>query len=112
MCTPRASGFGCGFGSFRHRIGQDLGCLRGSGGFSGASVGFDSADAVNVRFTTALKSAARGEVPTPIETGSTALSVYEAWRTDPEHPRTDAPPAATIRFRIGSWSRATQLACS
>ncbi|MFK0179574.1 homing endonuclease associated repeat-containing protein [Streptomyces xanthochromogenes] len=45
-------------------------------------------------------------------TGSTTLATYEAWRTDPTNPQTDVPPANTIRFRMGSWSRATELACS
>ncbi|MEW1548458.1 homing endonuclease associated repeat-containing protein [Streptomyces tsukubensis] len=45
-------------------------------------------------------------------TGSTTLAAYEAWRTDPENPKSDVPPATTIRFRMGSWSRATELACS
>ncbi|WP_338675975.1 hypothetical protein V1460_25625 [Streptomyces sp. SCSIO 30461] len=45
-------------------------------------------------------------------TGSTTLAAYEAWRTDPANPKTDVPPATTIRFRMGSWSRATELACS
>ncbi|MFJ6759950.1 MULTISPECIES: homing endonuclease associated repeat-containing protein [unclassified Streptomyces] len=45
-------------------------------------------------------------------TGSTTLAAYEAWRTDPADPKSDVPSAATIRFRMGSWSRATELACS
>ncbi|MEV7872506.1 hypothetical protein AB0P17_41810 [Streptomyces sp. NPDC088124] len=45
-------------------------------------------------------------------TGSTTLAAYEAWRTDPANPKSDVPPANTIRFRMGSWSRATELACS
>lgn len=46
-------------------------------------------------------------------TGSTSVAVYEAWRTgDRDGVRRDhVPPAATIRFRMGSWSRATALAC-
>jgi hypothetical protein len=43
-------------------------------------------------------------------TGSTSVAAYEAWRTDAECPQTNAPPATTIRFRMRSWSRATQLA--
>ncbi|MFG2684191.1 homing endonuclease associated repeat-containing protein [Streptomyces sp. NPDC048392] len=45
-------------------------------------------------------------------TGSTTLASYEAWRTDPANPKPDVPPATTIRFRMGSWSRATELACN
>ncbi|MGW6605587.1 homing endonuclease associated repeat-containing protein [Streptomyces sp. NPDC055036] len=45
------------------------------------------------------------------ETGATALVAYEAWRTDPADLKSDVPPASTIRFRMGSWSRATALAC-
>lgn len=47
------------------------------------------------------------------QTGSTALAVYESWRTGSFDgvTRADAPPASTIRFRLGSWSRATVLAC-
>ncbi|WP_371792889.1 hypothetical protein OG285_31610 [Streptomyces sp. NBC_01471] len=45
-------------------------------------------------------------------TGSTTLAAYEAWRTEPADLKSDAPPANTIRFRLGSWSRATELACS
>ncbi|TLS44955.1 hypothetical protein FE633_17590 [Streptomyces montanus] len=45
------------------------------------------------------------------ETGSTTLAAYEAWRTDPADLKGDVPPATTIRFRMGSWSRATELAC-
>ncbi|WP_240152208.1 homing endonuclease associated repeat-containing protein [Streptomyces mobaraensis] len=45
-------------------------------------------------------------------TGSTTLAAYEAWRTDPASPKPGVPPATTIRYRIGSWSRATELACS
>ncbi|MFE7120766.1 homing endonuclease associated repeat-containing protein [Streptomyces sp. NPDC057654] len=45
------------------------------------------------------------------ETGSTTLATYEAWRTDPADLKDGAPPATTIRFRMGSWSRATDLAC-
>ncbi|MFD9868567.1 homing endonuclease associated repeat-containing protein [Streptomyces niveus] len=44
-------------------------------------------------------------------TGSTTLAAYEAWRTDPVDLKVDVPPATTIRFRMGSWSRATELAC-
>ncbi|MFF8917474.1 homing endonuclease associated repeat-containing protein [Streptomyces sp. NPDC015032] len=44
------------------------------------------------------------------ETGSTTLAAYEAWRTDPADLKGDVPPAATIRFRMGSWSRAAELA--
>lgn len=40
--------------------------------------------------------------------GSTALADYEVWR---KHQET-APPASTIRYRLGSWSRATELACT
>ncbi|MGW6602284.1 homing endonuclease associated repeat-containing protein [Streptomyces sp. NPDC055036] len=42
-------------------------------------------------------------------TGSTTLAAYKAWRTDPANPKSDVPPASTIRFRMGSWSRATEL---
>lgn len=45
-------------------------------------------------------------------TGSTTLAAYEAWRTDPTDLKSDVPLATTIRFRMGSWSRATELACS
>jgi hypothetical protein len=45
-------------------------------------------------------------------TGSTTLAAYEAWRTDPANLQSDVPPATTIRFRMGSWSRATELACN
>ncbi|UQA91361.1 homing endonuclease associated repeat-containing protein [Streptomyces halobius] len=45
------------------------------------------------------------------ETGSTTLAAYGAWRTDPADLKGDVPPATTIRFRMGSWSRATELAC-
>lgn len=45
------------------------------------------------------------------ETGSTTLAAYEAWRTDSADLKGDVPPATTIRFRMGSWSRATELAC-
>jgi hypothetical protein len=47
-----------------------------------------------------------------IKTGSIAVLAYEAWRTGGTDGicRTHVPPAATIRFRMGSWSRATQLA--
>ncbi|MFJ9901181.1 homing endonuclease associated repeat-containing protein [Streptomyces sp. NPDC091280] len=45
------------------------------------------------------------------ETGSTTLAAYEDWRTDPTDLKGDVPPATTIRFRMGSWSRATKLAC-
>ncbi|MCJ0875606.1 homing endonuclease associated repeat-containing protein [Streptomyces sp. AP-93] len=45
-------------------------------------------------------------------TGSTTLAAYEAWRTDPANPKSDVPPATTIRFRMGSWSRATELSCN
>lgn len=47
-----------------------------------------------------------------IKTGSVAVLAYEAWRTGGTDGicRTHVPPAATIRFRMGSWSRATQLA--
>ncbi|MEV7952878.1 hypothetical protein [Streptomyces sp. NPDC088141] len=45
-------------------------------------------------------------------TGSTTLAAYEAWRTDPADLKDDVPPATTIRFRMGSWSRATELACN
>ncbi|MBK3584461.1 hypothetical protein JHN49_12250 [Streptomyces sp. MBT57] len=45
-------------------------------------------------------------------TGSTTLAAYEAWRTDPANPESGVPPATTIRFRMGSWSRATELACT
>ncbi|MDX3019990.1 homing endonuclease associated repeat-containing protein [Streptomyces acidiscabies] len=45
------------------------------------------------------------------ETGSTTLAAYEAWRTDPADLKSDVPPATTIRFRMGGWSRATELAC-
>lgn len=43
-------------------------------------------------------------------TGSTSVTAYEAWRTNADCPQTDVPPATTIRFRMGSWSRATRLA--
>ncbi|MFC8125441.1 homing endonuclease associated repeat-containing protein [Streptomyces sp. NPDC057302] len=46
-----------------------------------------------------------------LETGSATLAAYQAWRTDPANPKSDVPPATTIRFRMGSWSRATDLAC-
>ncbi|WP_434598214.1 homing endonuclease associated repeat-containing protein [Streptomyces sp. A5-4] len=45
------------------------------------------------------------------ERGSTTLAAYEAWRTDPADLKGEVPPATTIRFRMGSWSRATELAC-
>jgi len=47
-----------------------------------------------------------------IKTGSITVLAYEAWRTGGTDGicRTHVPPAATIRFRMGSWSRATQLA--
>lgn len=44
-------------------------------------------------------------------TGSTSLRAYEAWRTDAQHPQKNAPPAATIRARMGSWSLVTLMAC-
>ncbi|MYR56010.1 hypothetical protein GTY54_51180 [Streptomyces sp. SID625] len=45
------------------------------------------------------------------ETGSTTLADYETWRKNPAGLKGDAPPATTVRFRMGSWSRATRLAC-
>lgn len=47
------------------------------------------------------------------ETGSTTVAAYEAWRTGSatsETTKPAMPPAATIRFRLGSWSRATRIA--
>ena len=46
------------------------------------------------------------------ETENTSLPVYSAWREaqEPER-RAELPPATSIRFRLGSWSHATQLAC-
>src|SRR5690606_19638866 len=41
------------------------------------------------------------------ETGKSTLRAYEAWRAG----RDDAPPAITIRARLGSWSAATHAAC-
>ncbi|MFB7594655.1 homing endonuclease associated repeat-containing protein [Streptomyces sp. NPDC056160] len=45
------------------------------------------------------------------ETGSTTLAAYETWRKNPADLTGDVPPATTIRFRMGSWSRAARLAC-
>lgn len=45
------------------------------------------------------------------DTGRSSILAYEAWRTDPQHPQPEMPSASTIRFRFGSWSAATALAC-
>ena len=46
------------------------------------------------------------------ETGSTALQCYESWRKNHLDPDAELPPAVSIRKRMGSWSRATSLACT
>lgn len=45
------------------------------------------------------------------DTSSTALAVYETWRTHPSQTNTQLPPAASIRARFGKWSVATAQAC-
>lgn len=46
-------------------------------------------------------------------TGSTSMAAYESWRggLEPQE-RLRVPPVGTIRYRLGSWSRATALAVS
>lgn len=44
------------------------------------------------------------------ETARTACRAYESWRTHPSNQHLALPPAATIRYRLGSWSRAVSLA--
>lgn len=44
------------------------------------------------------------------DAGSTTVAAYEAWRAGLPADR-PAPPTATIRYRLRSWSRATALAC-
>ncbi|WP_424862879.1 homing endonuclease associated repeat-containing protein [Streptomyces sp. MMS24-I29] len=46
------------------------------------------------------------------ETGSTTVAAYETWRAGPANQGVDLPPATTIRYRMGSWSRVTALACA
>lgn len=43
------------------------------------------------------------------ETGTTSCNAYEAWRQHPTNTKRALPPAATIRYRLGSWSRAISL---
>lgn len=43
-------------------------------------------------------------------TESCSLATYASWRKHPSNSRHTLPPAATIRYRLGSWSRAIALA--